>query len=60
MWAQLQKWFCDAAYFLPNYFGHLFTVLSSGTLLETLGIENFATASRWFDQQKSSTVEPVG
>ena len=34
-------------------------VLPSGTLPQTLDLENFATASRWCDQQNSSTVEPV-
>ena len=34
-------------------------VLSSGILPQTLGLENFATASRWCGQQNSTTVEPV-
>jgi len=34
-------------------------ILPSGTLSETLGLENFATASRWCCQQYSLTVELV-
>jgi len=34
-------------------------VLSSGTLSQTLDLENFATASRWCCEQNSSTVELV-
>ena len=32
-------------------------VIFSGTLSETLDLENFATASRRYNQQNSSTVE---
>ena len=34
-------------------------VLPCGTLLQTLDLENFVTASRWCDRQNSSTVAPV-
>ena len=34
-------------------------VIFSGTLSETLDLENFATASRRYNQQNSSTVELV-
>ena len=42
-------------------FGHLpkVTGLASGTLPQTLELENFAMASRWCGQQNSSTVELV-